>query len=164
MASRELGFDACLASEKPVEGSIKIVDLGIADSKLFSQSGGVPEARSRQLRAGPHESFCDHGQDQVAFPARLGGDQRRQAELAHGTQYRLHMTVGGGALDGEDPARTDESLAAQHLAKRFDLGRGPIGKVGEGALADPLPLAPGLAQQDGGRGAAIGNVLNVHGN
>ena len=43
------------------------------------------------------------------------------------------------------------------------LSCGPVGEVGQGALAGFLALAEGLAEEDGGRGVAVGNDVDVHG-
>ena len=37
------------------------------------------------------------------------------------------------------------------------------GEIGQGALADVIALAVGLAQQESGAGTAVGNRVDVHG-
>ena len=39
---------------------------------------------------------------------------------------------------------------------------GPMGKVGDGAVADLAVLAKALAEQDGGRGVPLGDDRNLH--
>ena len=53
-----------------------------------------------------------------------------------------------GAFDGEGVLGRDQTLALEQAAQRLDLVAGPVGEVGEGALADLLALAPAFAQQD----------------
>jgi len=42
-------------------------------------------------------------------------------------------------------------------AERFDAGGEPVGEVGQGAILDLAVLAEGFAQENGGRGVAIGD-------
>src|ERR1035437_8278193 len=48
-------------------------------------------------------------------------------------------------------------------AEGINLLFGPVGEVGQGALEGLRAFAPTLAEEDGGRGAAIGDGLDVHG-
>ena len=74
------------------------------------------------------------------------------------------VAVREGIGDGEGLVGADEGLVAEELAEGVDLGGRPGGEVGEGALADLGALAPAFAEEDGGRGVAIGDGLHVHGN
>ena len=58
----------------------------------------------------------------------------------------------------------DQHLAAQHAAQGFDLGRRPIGEVGQGALKGFFAFAPALAEEDGGPGVTVGDGFDVDGN
>jgi hypothetical protein len=51
----------------------------------------------------------------------------------------------------------------QQAAEGINLLFGPVGEVGQGALEGLRAFAPTLAEEDGGRGAAIGDGLDVHG-
>ena len=51
----------------------------------------------------------------------------------------------------------------QSAAQGFDAGRGPVGEIGEGALANARALANTFAEEDGGRGVAIGDSIDVQG-
>jgi len=51
----------------------------------------------------------------------------------------------------------------QQAAEGVDFFLRPIGEVGQGALAGFVAFAPALAEEDGGRGIAVGDGLDVHG-
>ncbi len=82
-----------------------------------------------------------------------------------GAQHRGGMPMGAGALDGETGRRRQPLVVAlEHGAQGFDLSWRPVGEIGQGALAGAGPLAPALAQEDGGARLAIGDGLYIHGN
>ena len=54
-------------------------------------------------------------------------------------------------------------VAAEGALEGLDAGGVPVGEIGEGALVDLAVLAEGLAEEDGGRGGAVGDGLDVHG-
>src|SRR6266566_7010244 len=66
-------------------------------------------------------------------------------------------------LCGEQFLRRDQALVAQDATEVFDFFFGPIGEIGQGALAGFLSLAPGLAEEHGRRGVAVGDDVDVHG-
>ena len=74
------------------------------------------------------------------------------------------MAVGLGADDVEGVGGAEQGFVLEESAERVDLGFWPVGEVGDGALADALAFAPAFAQQDGGRGVAVGDDFHVHGN
>ena len=47
-------------------------------------------------------------------------------------------------------------------AESIDLGGGPMREVGEGAVADLAVETEGLAEEDSGRGVAVGDAGDVH--
>jgi hypothetical protein len=55
----------------------------------------------------------------------------------------------------------DRGAAAQKDAKSVDHSRRETGEVGESSLAHLAALAVGLAQEDAGFGAAVGDGLDV---
>jgi hypothetical protein len=105
----------------------------------------------------------NHSHHQIALPAALGGEDGRQAQLADEAQDSLDVAVGNGSLGGEQFLGGDQGFVAQQSAQGFDLLRRPMGEIGQGALNGFLALAPTLAQEDGGRGVAIGDSFDVHG-
>ena len=116
------------------------------------------------FETGIDQPLDDHGHHQIAFAAALGSDQALQIELADHRQDGFDVTVGERLLRGEQVLGRNQRLIAQHAAQGFDLVLGPIGEVGQGALAGFLALAPAFAQEDGGRGVAVGDDVDVHAN
>ena len=53
------------------------------------------------------------------------------------------------------------SAFQEHPQSRDDLGI-PVGDVGQGAFLDLALLAVGLAHEDGGRGIAVGDEVDMH--
>jgi hypothetical protein len=66
-------------------------------------------------------------------------------------------------LSLRDALELDQGFVAQQPPQCFDLLCWPRGEIGQGALDGFLAFAPTLAQEDGGRGAAIGDSFYVHG-
>src|SRR3984957_4469319 len=73
------------------------------------------------------------------------------------------MAVGQSFLGGEQILGRDEGFVAQQAAEGLDFFLGPIGEVGQGALAGFVAFPPALAEEDGGRGVAVGDGFDVHG-
>src|SRR5580692_4969012 len=73
------------------------------------------------------------------------------------------MAVGQSFLGSEQILGRDEGFVAQQAAEGLDFFLGPIGEVGQGALAGFVAFAPALAEEDGGRGVAVGDGFDVHG-
>lgn len=73
------------------------------------------------------------------------------------------MPVWQRALDREHRGgRLHRHAALEQDAKVLDQRRIPVRQVGQRALDDLAALAIPLAQQDGGRRAAVGGGLDVH--
>jgi hypothetical protein len=71
-----------------------------------------------------------------------------------------------GALAGFSSSRMPALVIRPRSTTRDRPKRplsGPGGKIGQGALFDPASLAKALAQQEGGRRAAIGYRFDVDG-
>ncbi len=73
------------------------------------------------------------------------------------------MAMGQSPLGGEQILGRDQGLVAQQAAEGFDFLLRPIGEVGQGALAGFVAFAPAFAQEDSGRGVAIGDGFDIHG-
>src|SRR2546430_4163721 len=67
-----------------------------------------------------------------------------------------------GATDGLQVPREAIKLAFQSAAHGLDPLWGPRGEVGEGARTHLVPVAEGLAEENGGRGVAIGDGCYIH--
>src|SRR5215469_17308819 len=72
------------------------------------------------------------------------------------------MAVGQDLLGGEQIVGRDQGFVAQQATEGLDFLWGPGGKVGQGALAGFVALAPAFAEEDGGRGVAVGDDGDVH--
>jgi hypothetical protein len=92
------------------------------------------------------------------------GEDRFQVEAVEGTESGSDVTVGRGALNLKDVGWGDEGLAFEDAAKGIDLSRRPGREIGESALHHFAIHAGGFAEEDGGRGVAVGDGLDVHGN
>jgi hypothetical protein len=57
----------------------------------------------------------------------------------------------------------DQILTFQEAAQEIDLRGGPGGEIGEGALLDFGAGTDRFAKENGGRGIAIGDGLDIHG-
>ncbi len=73
------------------------------------------------------------------------------------------MAVRKRSGDAEGVLGRNERLAFKEATQGVDLGRGPVGDVGDGAFANFGALADGLAEQDGRGRIAIGDALHIHG-
>ena len=60
------------------------------------------------------------------------------------------------------PPREAIKLAFESAAHGLDPLWGPRGEVGEGARPHLVPIAEGLAEENGGRGVAIGDSCYIH--
>ena len=101
---------------------------------------------------------------QVALAGGLGVDQSRELQAANGFEDYLDMAMGEGAFDDEEFIRMDERNVLKDETESFDLVRGPLGEVGDGAFTDAFALAPAFSQEDGGAGVSVGDGVDVHGN
>src|SRR5260370_1319927 len=73
------------------------------------------------------------------------------------------MAVGQSFSRSEQILGRDEGFVAQQAAEGLDFFLGPMGEAGQGALAGFVAFPPPLAEEDGGRGVAVGDGLDVHG-
>jgi hypothetical protein len=73
------------------------------------------------------------------------------------------MAVGERAGNVKGLVDGDQLLALEETAEGVDLSGGPGGEVGEGSFENFGTLSDGFAEEDGGRGVAIGDGLYVHG-
>ncbi len=74
------------------------------------------------------------------------------------------MAVRAGAddVEGLRQGGTEGGGALQDGAKRIDFGGGPVGEIGDGAVVDLAVFAEALAEEDSGRGVAVGDDGDVH--
>lgn len=115
-----------------------------------------------QLGAGLEHALRDERQDWRALGA--GRQQLVKLELAHHAQHRGYVAVGQGAdyFEGLRQPRADGGVAFEDQAQGRDLFGRPVGDIGQGAIFDFAVLAEGLAQEEGGRGSAVGHDGDIH--
>ncbi len=73
------------------------------------------------------------------------------------------MAMCRGAQNIEILFRFDQFLTFENPSNGFSLCDREAGEIGESALDDLLALAGGFAQEDGWRGFAIRDDIDVHG-
>jgi len=73
------------------------------------------------------------------------------------------VAVRSRTLNTESVGGGDKRFAFEDTAEGVDLGSRPSGEIGESAFDDLGAAAEALAEEDGGRGVAIGNGLDIHG-
>ena len=157
-------LDPILTLEQPVHGPVQVVLVGVLQGELGGQGGGVPEPGGGELGGGPQQALNDHGQHQVALARGLGVDQSGELQAADGFEDHLDMAMRKGAFDDEEFIRMDERDVLEDETESFDLVRGPLGEVGDGAFTDAFAFAPAFAQEDGGAGVTVGDGVDIHGN
>src|SRR5512135_3808168 len=89
----------------------------------------------------------NHGDDQVAPPRRLGGDEVVETELADHRQDGLDVSVGQRAGDPEGVGGGDEGLTLEGAFDDLDEVIGEMGEVAERLVSNGLSLADGPPEQ-----------------
>ena len=114
------------------------------------------------LEQGAEEAGEDQCESAVAQDRR-SAEEAVEADEAGEAEHGGDVAVGLGANDIESVVEGGEGEAAleEEAQAVDDVGR-QLGEVGEGAFLDFAVLAVGLAQEDGGRRVAVGDVLDVH--
>src|SRR5580692_9713315 len=86
-----------------------------------------------------------------------------QPQTAKRAQRSRNMAMRQGASDGEGLLEGNQRLALEQQSQAGHLLLGPVGKVGQGDLADLAAFANGLTQQNRGRGASVRDYVDIHG-
>jgi hypothetical protein len=108
--------------------------------------------------------LCGHAcqdQKQDEFGPALCPQHREQPD-ALGELLEDKQDSKDGATDGLQVPREAIKLAFESAAHGLDPLWGPRGEVGEGARTHLVPVAEGLAEENGGRGVAIGDSCYIH--
>jgi len=167
VAAGERGLDRALAGAEPVEGAVELDFVDRTQPEQPTQArgggGGGQLACGGELGGGRDQAAGNqrHRQWRQALVGRLA-EQPVETNRPDRAQHRGGVTVRQRAADA-DAVRSDGDAALQQRAKTLDQRGRPSGEIGQGALSDPAILAKALAQQDGGRRAAIGYRFDVHG-
>ena len=167
VALGEALLDGGLSGYEPVHGGVEFVRVEVAESECLAEGGdgalGGEGAGGGELGLGIDDPVDEEREHEVAAAAGLAVDEGMQSELPEGAEDGGDVSVGQTSDAGEGVFGIDELLAAEDAAERLDGGGGELGEVGEGALLDAAVFAVGLAEEDGGRGGAIGHALDIHG-
>ena len=168
MALGQTLLDDALAFEQPVHRGVELVFVDALDAEHLGEGvargvGGQSPCGG-ELRAGGEDSGDDKRDDARAFGRGGRRDETVEAQLAQAPEHRGDMAVGSGADDVEGGGEVGDGGAAfEEDSEPGDEMGGPFGEVGEGTFAHLAGVAIGLAKQDGGRGVAVGDGLDVHG-
>jgi hypothetical protein len=129
-----------------------------------SEGIGVKGARGGEFGSWLENTGDDHGDDGIALPAGMLVDELVELQTVQGAKDSGDVAVRARADDVEGLRKrgAQGSGAFQNGAEGVELGRRPIREIGEGAVADLAVETEGLAEEDGGRGVAIGDSGDVH--
>ena len=168
MAPGQRGLDGRLALQQPVQRGVEFVVVDRTEAEHFAEAGSGGGRRQRscggQLRCRFENAADEQGEDEVAAAIAVGAEDAVEADLACRAKGGGDVAVRQRAGDGEGVVPGgDDSAASQHTAQAFDMGRGPVGEVAEGALTDPALLAVRLTQQDGRRRVPVRDGFDIHG-
>ena len=127
-------------------------------------------AGSGELGCRIEDAVDDHGDDEVALAAGEGVEDGIELEEAQATKDSSDMAMREGTGDGEGSRqresrrrnKTGNSGAFEDKAEGFDLLRGPMREVGDGAVFDFAVEAEGFTEEDGGGRVAVGDGGHIH--
>ena len=160
----ELGLDAGLALQEPVQGFVEVVWGEVPEWEGLAEGVGVEAAGGGQLGAGLEDAGGDQGDGEVAEARGLGIEEGLQAEQAQGAEDGGDMAVREGPLDAEGLGQAgDGGAALEQGAEVVDERLGPRGEVRQGAFADFAVCTEGLAEEHGRRRVAVGDTLDIQG-
>ena len=168
MTPRQALLDTLLASYQPVHRLVQLILIDGAQLQSLAEGGDGAlrgdGARGGQFGAGVDDAGDDHGDDQIAQAAAGTSDEGVQAELLEGAEDGGDMAVGVAADDGEGVVGGAQSDAAlEEDLQAVDDVIGALGEIGEGAFFDFAVMPEGLPKEDGGRGVAVGDAFDIHG-
>ena len=168
MALGQRGLDGGLALQQPVQRGVEFVLVDLAEAEHFAEARGGGGGRQRtgggELGGGIEDPADQQGEDEIAAAIAVGAEDTVEADLAGGAERGGDVAVRQAAGDGEGVALGgDDGAALEHAAQAFDVGRGPVGQIAQGALTDLAVLAVALAQQDGGRRVPVRDGFDIHG-
>jgi hypothetical protein len=152
MAFGQRGLDRGLALQQPIERSVELVFIDLADAEHLAEarSGGC-----RRERAG--------GEYEIAAAVAVGAEHPVEADSAGRAEGGGDMAVRQRTGDGERVAvGGDDGSAPEHAAQPFNVSGRPVGEVAERAFTNFAAFAMALAQQDGGRRVPVGHRFDIH--
>jgi hypothetical protein len=161
-------FDAFLQRQQPVHGGIEFIFGRGIEMEEFGEGAaegiGVQGTSGGEFGGWFQDAGNDHGQNQVAMTTGLFIDERVEMQTLQSTEDGGDVAVRAGANDVEGLRErgAEGGGAVEDGAEGVDLSRGPVGEISESTVADLAVLAEGFAEEDGGRGVAVGDGSDVH--
>jgi hypothetical protein len=148
---------------------VEIGFIGGIDLEQLAETGvesaGVKAASGGEFGSRVEDSSDDHGQDDIAVAAGNRVEDGIELQVAQAAENSGGVTVRKRAGD-EEGIRQGRSggweRAGQGQAEGIDLMRAEMGDIGESASLDFAVFAEGFAEEDGGRGVAIGDGSHIH--
>jgi len=138
-----------------VEATTETVVEGIA----------VKPASGSEFGGGLDDACNDHGDDEIALAAGSGVEDGIDLQVAQATEDCGDMAVRQGTGDEKGFRQRGgggRQRAGQSQAEGVHLMRGEMSDVGDGASLDFTVETIGFAEEDGGRGVAVGYGGHVH--
>ena len=122
-------------------------------------------ASGSEFGGGRNDACNDHGDDEIALAAGSRIEDGIQMQVSQAAEDCGDMAVrqGSGYEEGVRQRGGGASQrAGQSPAENVDLMSGEMSDIGDGASLDLAVEAIGFAEEDGGRGVAIGYGGDVH--
>ena len=124
----------------------------------------MPKPCGAEFRTVMDELFGDHGYDETAIGAGLGGDEGVKANASHGAQDGFDGAMRQRLLDAEQGVGRGQGFVLKQSSEGLDLMCWPMGEISQGALDDLVALSRALSQQNSGSRVSIGYGFDIHGN
>src|SRR5882724_2501641 len=125
----------------------------------------VKPASGSKFGGGLDDASHNHGDDEIALATGKWIEDGTQMQIAQAAEDCGDMAVRQGPRDEEGLRQRGEGASqrvGQSEAESVHLMRGEMSDVGDGASLDFAVEAVGFAEEDGGRGVAIGYGGDVH--
>jgi|SRR5208337_3357786 len=125
---------------------------------------GMKGARGGKLGSWLEDAGGDHGDNKIAITVVVFVEEAVEMKAVQSAEDGGDVAVRAGADDVEGLRQrgVEDSGALQDGAKRIDFGGGPVGEIGDSAVMDLAVFAEAFAEEDGGRGVAVGDDGDVH--
>jgi hypothetical protein len=150
VALGQSGLDGGLARQQPVECCVEFVVIDLAETERFAEAAGRGGRGERpgggELGDRVEDAPDQQGEDQVAAAVAVRPEDAVEADLARRAEGGRDVAVRQAAGNGNGVMLGgDDGTALEHTTQAFDVSRGPVGEVAEGAFADLAFVAVALA-------------------
>ena len=146
---------------------VEFVLIDLTEAEQFAEArrggGGRQRAGGGEFGGRVEDPTDQQGEDEIAATIAAGAEDTVEADLAGGAERGGDVAMWQAADDGEGVTLGgDDGAAFEHAAQAFDMGRGPVGEIAEGALTNLAAFAVALAQQDGGWRVPVWDGFDIH--